>query len=164
MVDIDVHFGNGTAEILKHDSRAFFGSVHMVYGDGNCGDDDACRKGGVSGGFYPCGLGKSELLGDNYVSVGVQPSVITSNGNLSGSRSNRFTAAQWRAASGSPSSTEAMDLDDQAPLYCMEVAPSAQANTAPWLVGPAGFRTALSDVIIPKLEAFQPELLIISGT
>ena len=32
VVDIDVHFGNGTAELLKDDPRAFFASVHMIYG------------------------------------------------------------------------------------------------------------------------------------
>ena len=32
IVDIDVHFGNGTAELLKDDPRAFFASVHMIYG------------------------------------------------------------------------------------------------------------------------------------
>jgi acetoin utilization deacetylase AcuC-like enzyme len=30
VVDIDVHFGNGTAEILRNDPKAFFASVHMV--------------------------------------------------------------------------------------------------------------------------------------
>ena len=33
VVDIDVHFGNGTAELLKDDPRAFFASVHMIYGE-----------------------------------------------------------------------------------------------------------------------------------
>jgi len=37
VVDIDVHFGNGTAELLRGDDRAFFASVHMVYGKNNMG-------------------------------------------------------------------------------------------------------------------------------
>ena len=37
VVDIDVHFGNGTAELLKNDPGAFFASVHMIYGDENKG-------------------------------------------------------------------------------------------------------------------------------
>lgn len=37
IVDFDVHFGNGTADILKGDPNAFFASVHMVYGPKNDG-------------------------------------------------------------------------------------------------------------------------------
>ena len=37
VVDIDVHFGNGTAELLKGDPNAFFACVHMIHGEGNKG-------------------------------------------------------------------------------------------------------------------------------
>ena len=37
IVDIDVHFGNGTAELLRGDPNAFFASVHMIYGETNEG-------------------------------------------------------------------------------------------------------------------------------
>ena len=36
VVDIDVHFGNGTCELLREDRDAFYGSVHMA--TGTCGD------------------------------------------------------------------------------------------------------------------------------
>jgi acetoin utilization deacetylase AcuC-like enzyme len=73
VVDIDVHFGNGTAELLKDDPRAFFASVHMIYGDENDGIETPCEnmgsnKVGCNGhvqkkeergpvGFYPSLLG-----------------------------------------------------------------------------------------------------------
>ena len=40
-----------------------------------------------------------------------------------------------------------------------------QSNSLPRypLSGPAGFRSALRDIVIPKMEKFDPELLIISG-
>ena len=39
VVDIDVHFGNGTAELLHNDSNAFFASVHMRHEDFFPSDD-----------------------------------------------------------------------------------------------------------------------------
>lgn len=37
IVDIDVHFGNGTAELLRGDPNAFFACTHMIHGEGNRG-------------------------------------------------------------------------------------------------------------------------------
>ena len=84
MVDIDVHFGNGTAELLRGDPRSFFASVHMIYGDDNDGNESkehssSSSKNGMKKdekesnvGFYPSLLGTTEVT-DNYVSVGVFP-------------------------------------------------------------------------------------------
>ena len=84
MVDIDVHFGNGTAELLRGDPRSFFASVHMIYGDDNDGNEskEHSSSSGKNGmkkdekesnvGFYPSLLGTTEVT-DNYVSVGVFP-------------------------------------------------------------------------------------------
>lgn len=77
VVDIDVHFGNGTAELLRGDPRAFFASVHMIYGDENSGSSDDRKPGTrsneeASNGFYPSLLGTTEVT-DTYVSVGVFP-------------------------------------------------------------------------------------------
>lgn len=77
VVDIDVHFGNGTASILKNDPGAFFASVHMIYGANNRGasqdGEGAASAGGPVGeGFYPATLGATEIT-PNYVSVGVAP-------------------------------------------------------------------------------------------
>eukprot|EP00981_Chlorochromonas_danica_P005105 scaffold1034_cov175-Ochromonas_danica.AAC.31 len=72
VVDIDVHFGNGTAEILRSDPNAFFASVHMVYGTQNDGHFDD-NKDVEAFGFYPAFMGRTEVMA-NYVSVGIQPS------------------------------------------------------------------------------------------
>jgi len=96
VVDIDVHFGNGTAELLRGDPRAFFASVHMVYGKDNMGNmgqegegahvhssatagtssrggkDDGEDEDPRDNGFYPAELGGFELS-PTYVSVGVLP-------------------------------------------------------------------------------------------
>jgi len=86
IVDIDVHFGNGTAELLRNDPNSFFASVHMIYGEDNDGmkkkddEDDTSASSppprktrpSQSLGFYPARLGSTEITA-NYVSVGVYP-------------------------------------------------------------------------------------------
>lgn len=72
VVDIDVHFGNGTAEILRNDPRAFFASVHMVYGHDNKGETKSTQQ-KEGEGFYPSQLG-ALCLKDNYLSIGIAPS------------------------------------------------------------------------------------------
>jgi acetoin utilization deacetylase AcuC-like enzyme len=116
VVDIDVHFGNGTADILKNDPKAFFASIHMIYGDMNNGcydlpDDPPHAK---RAGFYPPLLGTAETT-NNYISVGILPSDV------------HASVAKERY----------------------------RGNT--------GFRKALTEVVIPKLELFNPQLLIISA-
>jgi Histone deacetylase domain len=84
VVDIDVHFGNGTAELLRGDPRAFFASVHMIYGDENSGSSEEKKQGPrsneeESSGFYPSLLGTTEVT-DTYVSVGVFPPLPSTKG------------------------------------------------------------------------------------
>lgn len=110
VVDIDVHFGNGTAELLRGDPKAFFASVHMVYGYNERSNASEDMK------FYPEPLGSTEIE-DNYVSIGVKPLPRKGHNNT---KDNSY-------------------------------------------FGPQGYRSALKDVIIPKLEAFHPQLLIISA-
>lgn len=131
IIDIDVHYGNGTADILKGDTRAFFGCIHMMHGESNEGFSrqevvQCCRapRDNVGDdmerfrqGFFPHSLGCTEIQ-ENFISVGVYPKAA---GESSEGRGGRKRA------------------------------------------GPSGFRSALSDVIIPQLERYDPELLIISG-
>jgi hypothetical protein len=136
VVDIDVHFGNGTSEILKGDPRAFFGCVHMIHGEGNEGFEEnqiRCCLGPtpkdslgdrLQHGFFPHALGCTQVS-ENYISVGVYPE----------SARNFQTIGVVGTTSSAP-----------LPRY-----------------GSSGFRSALSEVIIPNMERFDPELLIISG-
>lgn len=115
VVDIDAHFGNGTAELLRGDPKSFFGCVHMIYGDHNRGfnKNACCGNDSFENGFFPATLGCTEIL-DNYVSLGVFPQKGRESGeNVFG--------------------------------------------------GPDGFRRAVAEVLLPKLEKFDPQLLIISG-
>jgi hypothetical protein len=258
-----VHFGNGTAELLRGDPRSFFASVHMIYGDGNDGHDDKhdafSGKAGIKAdeegayGFYPSLLGTTEVT-DNYVSVGVFPpypvqptkpernyfgrnpaaaktvNVAKSESVDEGSEKNEEddvedtveenadsvdvdvdididTDGAELEESSSSSSSNRMDLALDQPEECssspirssstenllesvetaavetaavetvkaeavkvetveVEAESKARVNGSPLgeFRGAAGFRQALLDVIIPQMEKFNPQLLIISGT
>lgn len=250
-----MHFGNGTAEILRGDPRAFFASVHMIYGDGNDGHDDkhdaGSGKAGIKAdeegayGFYPSLLGTTEVT-DNYVSVGVFPphpvqpskpernyfgrnntattaavksehvskyeSVDVSEEKSKGESVNRSTdsvdgaeldessrmdlsldqpeecssspqpeectsSPQPEECSSSPLPSRSNDTADEGvdrnkvrvkseSKSSTRAGVGARASGSPLgeFRGAAGFRQALLDVIIPQMEKFNPQLLIISGT
>ena len=205
MVDIDVHFGNGTAEILKGDPRAFFASVHMVYGTINAGVDDedkdltssyattcsndSCTidhviKRKLCPGFYPSELGRTELS-DNYVSVGILPGdeVVPVKGKARGGDSDdEEEDAEDEDASVDEDINDRDSDEDHLGDDRMDVStPYPKSSKAPKptpassasvpvvkagdgvLKGSAGFRRALSEAIIPRLEKYNPQLLIISG-
>lgn len=222
VVDIDVHFGNGTAELLRNDPNAFFASVHMIYGEDNDGSkaDRAKRrkkenrpasdaatngeKGKVksraadSMGFYPAQLGVTEIT-DTYVSVGVYPTLegIRLKGVDGIHRRRRKAVATSDSESSDDGAEEeeevveepegAMMLVDgaegegaalpapeagaelpQSPTKRVKKSASAMSLGAGdaskrTFKGAAGFLSALQDVIIPQMEKFNPQLLVISG-
>jgi acetoin utilization deacetylase AcuC-like enzyme len=246
VVDIDVHYGNGTADILAHDPDSFFASVHMIYGPRNDGktannplnnstpnQEQLPRR---NMGFYPATLGASQVS-DRLVLVGVEPENMTAllqkRFLLQRKRSSpagmmNTVSPRWATQPMEEDEDENNDDDDelvsasedndeekdtstsmvattsgttathpQPPLlsslapvdvpmmmdvtesshsasaFASSSAPSATAavTSATTLFDPAnerfvgnmGFVRALESVVIPRLEAFQPELLIISG-
>ena len=209
VVDIDVHFGNGTAEILQGDPRAFFASVHMVYGTINAGVDDedkdltssyattcsndSCTidhviKRKLCPGFYPSELGRTELS-DNYVSVGILPGdeVVPVKGKARGGDSDDEDDEDAEDEDASVDEDindrdsdedhlgdDRMDVSTPYPKSSKATTkPTTTASSAPVsavvkpgdgvLRGSAGFRRALSEAIIPRLEKYNPQLLIMSG-
>lgn len=219
VVDIDVHFGNGTAEILRGDPDAFFASVHMVYGPQNDGRNQHGKPslgspGGTEGtavGFYPAELGRTEVT-DRYVCVGVQPDIqfnATSSSaarrqaQWASNRANTTSLSTNASSNGNGQVVVKMEVDDEdengedevektsKPVaaagdddsdiesisdqegYATAMEPNSDEETrhqprlpslAPEsFIGGKGFLHAVQNVIVPKLEAFAPELLIISG-
>jgi len=221
IVDIDVHFGNGTAELLRNDPNSFFASVHMIYGEDNDGlkssevsktktstilDDGEVNhprktRASQSLGFYPARLGATEVT-DNYVSVGVYPLLGASRKGSSAVNKKRRKPDGTVAAAGDEGVTHSSELEvsdvfqsidmtmedlDDVPANTLETPDNSEASKdivvdgvnqadssnvtnigvkAPHkkFIGSAGFLEALESVIIPKMEKFRPQLLIISGT
>lgn len=107
MVDIDAHFGNGTAEIFEGDPHAFYSSVHL-----QC---DA-----VADAFFPsspCFCLGPDTSEPNCVLVNVYPPVRSGN-------------------------------------------PLARQKK---IRGRGGFRKGISDIILPALKAFRPDIIFISA-
>jgi acetoin utilization deacetylase AcuC-like enzyme len=139
VVDIDVHFGNGTAEIFKGDPNPFFDAVQKFYWEDKRGSsaEDPDDEGSDSQGFFPARLG-STVIQDNYVSVGIYPELR--------SKSKRKRATD-------PEEVPAVST----------ITHDTSLQPGP-LRGPAGYRRALETLVLPRMEAFRPQLLIISGT
>jgi acetoin utilization deacetylase AcuC-like enzyme len=205
IVDIDVHFGNGTAEIVKNDPDTFFASIHMIYGPKNDGNYyDHAPNVNCGCGFYPPQQGLTEVT-NNYVSVGVYPDDIfakecvpksfpptssarkstrggTGGGATTRSRSSNNNSSHHSSRRSNYSLTEESNNDDSDELKsisdddesikslhedAMEVEEEEKEvlipNPLPIYSGPSGYIAGIRDVIIPKLIAFRPELLIISA-
>lgn len=160
IVDIDVHFGNGTYELVKDDPRTFFASVHMIHGPDNKGFTSqqlhACCRGAntlkadvierFKDGFYPHDMGCYEVR-PTTMSLGVYPALF---------QKKNVAAA---AAAFDPNKRKYSSSMDN-PAYHAD---HASSNQPPNLYGPQGFRRAIKEYIIPAMEAYKPELLIISG-
>ncbi len=164
VVDIDVHFGNGTADILKNDKNAFFASVHMIYGQKNDGvlgttgitqpnknprNDCVC-------GFFPSKLGTTSIS-DNFISVGVFPQHLDQVKNRR--RRPRRRVDVEDDEDEEDEEFEAFDVQKNESDSNSIASNSAFEN----FVGAAGFVKALKEVVIPRMELYQPQLLIISG-
>ena len=231
VVDIDVHFGNGTAELLRNDPNAFFASVHMIYGEDNDGLKSESNKriksepsstlhnnnneaeetegkvkktrASESLGFYPARMGLTEVT-DTYVSVGVYPTLESAPPRSGEARRRKKVVLtyDWDSSSEEGGEDEGEMLEDDEEdngaadtLSAMETEGDAKETSSPGsplsskrlekknssanmgtdtttataaamkrrLVGSEGFLKALQEVIIPQMEKFRPQLLVISG-
>lgn len=164
VVDIDIHYGNGTAEIVRGDPRAFFASIHMIYGPKNCGCEPAPVKEAShvspsvreGNGFYPNGLGATEIS-DRFIAVGVYPKSSKGNGQYC-----MPTVSSSARMEIDSSAAEEESHDHHADAAELEREADERARACLFR-GSSGFREALASVVLPKLERFAPELLIISG-
>jgi hypothetical protein len=113
------------------------------------------KKDDSLGGFYPPELGATEIT-DNYVSVGIQPTVTPDyyKEAFLNSGTCQFINPPTRNASSSSYSSNQFDMMD---------VDKAGPEEGEILTGATGFRLGLTDIILPKLEKFKPQLLIISA-
>lgn len=88
-------------------------------------------------GFFPNDIGGTESNHSNFFSIGVFPAEDT---------------LPFGSTSGGTSKIRRDNLGER-----------AESEFSRDLFGPTGFRKAFTDLIIPKLKLFQPELLIISA-
>lgn len=168
IVDLDVHHGNGTEEIVRkyHDpKKLFFFSIHLF-------DNDKKKKGGTHSGyqFYP-GTGDEDDLALNIVNVPIMPlwkdknnQVENSGGRFHNTRQkSRGSSSQEDVSEGGstqsdePSETGSSQLREGAPQS------SSTARAATFTSGRLAYREAIRSRLLPALRAFDPDLILISA-
>jgi len=184
IVDIDVHHGNGTEEIVKrcdHPGRLFFFSVHLY--------DNDKKKGKQNNGFkfYP-GTGDEDDVAHNVINVPIAPmwkntqprsrsqSPVPGNRHNTRHKSKQMAAA---AVSGDGSLEDAPNDKEQSSTSSMEAqegskaaasqppSPSRQTKqqTQPSFLygtGREAYRRAIQQRLLPALRAFNPDLILLS--
>lgn len=184
IVDIDVHHGNGTEEIVKrcdHPGRLFFFSVHLY--------DNDKKKGKQNNGFkfYP-GTGDEDDVAHNVINVPIAPmwkntqprsrsqSPVPENRHNTRHKSKQMAAA---AVSGDGSLEDAPNDKEQSSTSSMEAqegskvaasqppSPSRQTKqqTQPSFLygtGREAYRRAIQQRLLPALRAFNPDLILLS--
>jgi len=183
IVDIDVHHGNGTEEIVRraHDStRIFFFSVHLY-------DNPNATAGKYSRGsatkewsFYP-GTGDKDDMAHNIINVPLAPlwkekevTTATANGgalNSSGSVHNTRNRAKKEAAATSKKEGKAdgESFASESDQSSKKISPgkTGTINEVPthylFGTGRKGYRRAIRTRLIPSLRAFNPDLILISA-
>lgn len=185
IVDIDVHHGNGTEEIVKqfHDpGKLFFFSIHLY--------DTDKRKAGYS--FYP-GTGDEDSLAHNIINVPIaplwreaaQPPPASGSAALPNTHNTRHKA-KHKPASSAASVDGSVDGDETPPegtptdpmMESDTASDSASARESGSVRSPKGgrpssprynnagrhaYRKAVQNRLLPALRAFNPDLILISA-
>lgn len=173
IVDIDVHHGNGTEEIVKkcHDpSKLFFFSVHLYDNDRRKrGANDHVYK------FYP-GTGAEDDLPLNIINVPITPlwreggpgpapapSKMHNTRQKQKSRSQDPQDDAADAASSEndkPRETSRTATDNGSETGSTSAPGAAAAGTSS---GRLAYREAIQNRLLPSLRAFNPDLILISA-
>jgi acetoin utilization deacetylase AcuC-like enzyme len=171
IVDIDVHHGNGTEEIVRkcHDpSKLFFFSIHLY---------DNERKGkretkAFQYKFYP-GTGEEDDVALNIINVPITPlwkenqAAPASAVHNTRHRAKRHTQDK-DAADGDSSDAgtpKASDVEEQSSSkgVSSDTSSPVPLNPAAATGGRLAYRQAIQNRLLPALRAFNPDLILISA-
>lgn len=174
IVDLDVHHGNGTEEIVKknHDpARLLFFSIHLY-------DNDKRRNKqspAYAYKFYP-GTGEKDEIPDNIINVPITPLWREQNGlpkepapvvvphNTHNTRQKVKSATNSPRSVGGDEGTSDRSKASDAESDTSRVAKKSTPASSPRYVatGRHAYRTAIQDRLLPALRAFNPDLIILS--
>jgi acetoin utilization deacetylase AcuC-like enzyme len=167
IVDIDVHHGNGTEEIVRRfndPSKLFFFSIHLF-------DNDRKTKPGSQSTykFYP-GTGDEDELALNIINVPIvplwkDPTPMDAAGKTHNTR--KKTKVDYGSLKTDGSSLDGMDgVDysmDAAVAVAAEAAAAVANDASPVYTGRQAYRQAIQNRLLPALRAFDPDLIMISA-
>mmetsp|Transcript_28513 Transcript_28513/g.43107 ORF Transcript_28513/g.43107 Transcript_28513/m.43107 type:complete len:1126 (+) Transcript_28513:144-3521(+) len=182
IVDIDVHHGNGTEEIVKrcHDpGKLLFFSIHLF--------DNDRRKNSYN--FYP-GTGDEDDVAHNIINVPLTPlwkdqsSTESSPKPVANTHNTRNKAKQKAAEIESNNSATSCATDNSSAEFSAlesrsrasdtesesasqkgssQGAQKGRQNSAKSNMGKAAYRRAIQNRLLPSLRAFNPDLILISS-
>jgi acetoin utilization deacetylase AcuC-like enzyme len=169
IVDIDVHHGNGTEEIIKrcHDPRKlFFFSIHLY-------DNDKKKRSGngVPYKFYP-GTGSDDDVALNIINVPIVPLWRDPNySNAQGSKQhNTRGKTRHHSQESVDDSSETETLRGAAGSKVSDggsesgsVPAGSTSGQSTGLSGRLAYRQAIQSRLLPALRAFDPDLILISA-
>ena len=162
IVDIDVHHGNGTEEIVRkcHDpGKLFFFSIHLY---------DHERKGkrdtkAFQYKFYP-GTGDADDVALNIINVPITP-LWKEEAKVAPSVSSSSHNTRHRAKRRPKDDGDSSDADTEPTTR--GASSGASTPTTPNATGATGgriaYRRAIQNRLLPSLRAFNPDLILISA-
>lgn len=167
IVDIDVHHGNGTEEIVRkcHDpSKLFFFSIHLYDNDK---DEKKRSANQFAYKFYP-GTGSKDDLAMNIINVPIMP--LWKDTSPSAAPKTHNTRNKTRGTqepnddSSEPStpriSSKASDAASDTGSCANVPHPKLSSAVMP---GRTAYRQAIQNRLLPALRAFNPDLILISA-
>jgi acetoin utilization deacetylase AcuC-like enzyme len=165
IVDIDVHHGNGTEEIVKkcHDpSKLFFFSVHLYDNDRR-----KRRPNEFVYKFYP-GTGAEDDLPLNIINVPITPLWREAGPTPASSRSHNTRGQKARSQDPQDDSNsseietprETSKSDNGSETGSSSFPSSSAGGTSS---GRLAYRQAIQNRLLPALRAFNPDLILISA-
>jgi acetoin utilization deacetylase AcuC-like enzyme len=170
IVDIDVHHGNGTEEIVRNcndPGKLFFFSIHVY---------DNERKGkretkSFQYKFYP-GTGDEDDVALNIINVPIAPlwkekELASSSGSTHNTRHRRRQRSSRESDDGSEAETpKGSDGESEPSTRGMTSGTSTPTNpnvaAASTTSGRVAYRRAIQNRLLPALRAFNPDLILIS--
>jgi acetoin utilization deacetylase AcuC-like enzyme len=161
IVDIDVHHGNGTEEIVRKfsdPSKLFFFSIHLYDNDNRKRSANQFHYK-----FYP-GTGSEDDLALNIMNVPIVP--LWREHNASTAPAARTHNTRHKAKTNDPpdDSSSAETPRGSAKNSDAEAGSgSATPQLGPASSGRVAYRQAIQDRLLPALRAFNPDLIMISA-
>lgn len=169
IVDIDVHHGNGTEEIVRKcndPSKLFFFSIHLY-------DNDKKKRTGnqYAYKFYP-GTGDEDDLAMNIINVPIVPlwkegaiiapvSNRTHNTRQKKTRSSQDSQDDSSETGSARETTRTSDAGSEA--GSTSATASSPRHPATVSSGRMAYRQAIQSRLLPSLRAFNPDLILISA-
>ncbi len=175
IVDIDVHHGNGTEEIVKkcdHPGRLFFFSAHLYDNDKKRGKQNVFK-------FYP-GTGDEDDVAHNVINVPIAPMWRSAQGKSRsqspvppGQHNTRHKSKQKTATPDLSTNDEGVteqspggsSPDEREPEKSSKSTHNTKGPTQPSFLygtGREAYRQSIIQRLLPALRAFNPDLILLS--